>query len=183
MSPAGISMFYGCADVPTVVAEIGAHSSGRFAVVGEFVTTKPLRLVDLASLPPIPSLFDPDEREGFYELSFLHSLARDLSAPVVLDGREHIEYVPTQVVTEYLRWLPDSRTDGILFASAQNGGVCCVIFCGPEGCADPGKETNETMLRLVENSISVLRVVATPGEYLTCLQISTRADGLRSHWG
>jgi RES domain len=64
-------------------------------------------------------------------LLFLFSFARDLSKPVILDGREHIEYVPTQVVTEYMRRLPDAAIDGILHASAQSAGTSCVIFCGP----------------------------------------------------
>ena len=162
MSPAGISMFYGCDDIPTVVAEIGSHTAKRFAVIGAFETTRPLRMVNLAVLPPIPSVFDSEQRKYYHELRFLHEFARDLSAPVVLDGREHIEYVPTQVVTEYMRWLPAVAIDGILFASAQNGGTSCVIFCGAEGCADAGKVTGETMLRLKDGSIQTVRVVAGP---------------------
>jgi hypothetical protein len=162
MSPAGISMFYGSDDIPTVVAEIGSHTTKRFAVVGAFETTRPLWVVNLASLPTVPSVFDPQGREHYYELLFLHEFARDLSEPVVLDGREHIEYVPTQVVTEYMRWLPDVAIDGLLFTSAQNSGTSCVIFCGPEGCADPGKETDETMLRLIDDSLQTVRVVASP---------------------
>jgi hypothetical protein len=162
MSPAGISMFYGCDDIPTVVAEIGSHTTKRFAVVGAFETTQPLQMVNLAALPPIPSVFNSEQRKYYYELLFLHKFARDLSAPVVLDGREHIEYVPTQVVTEYMRWLPAVAIDGILFTSAQNGGTSCVVFCGPEGCADAGKESDETRLRLMNSSLEIVRVVAGP---------------------
>lgn len=147
MSPAGISMFYGCDDIQTVVAEIGSHTAKRFAVIGAFETIRPLRMINLTSLP-VPNRFDPVKRQTYYELVFLHQFTRDLSATVTLDGSEHIEYVPTQVVTEYIRWLPDITIDGILFRSSQNGGFSCVLFCGPEGCADQGKETDETMLRL-----------------------------------
>ena len=162
MSPAGISMFYGCDDIPTVVAEIGSHTAKRFAVIGAFESTRVLRMVDLVTLPPVPSVFESDQRTHYYELQFLHNFARDLNAPVVLDGREHIDYVPTQVVTEYMRWLPAAIIDGILFTSAQNGGTCCVIFCGPEGCANGEEETDQTMLRLKNGSIQALRVVASP---------------------
>lgn len=162
MSPAGISMFYGCDDVSTVVAEIGSHTSKRYAVIGAFETMRPMQMVNLATLPPIPSVFDPERRKYYYDLLFLHEFARDLSASVALDGREHIEYVPTQVVTEYMRWLPVAAIDGILFTSSQNGGTSCVIFCGPEGCADAGKEKDETMLRLNTGSIQKVRVIASP---------------------
>lgn len=158
MSPAGISMFYGSDDVPTVVAEIRSHAAQSYAVVGAFETTRNLRMVNLAALPPWPSVFDLEQRRGFFELRFIHQFAADLSAPVVIDGREHIDYVPTQVVTEYLRWLPEIAIDGILFTSAQNGGTSCVIFCGPEGCADVGKETDKTILRLKSCSIQIVPV-------------------------
>ena len=162
MSPAGISMFYGCDDIPTVMAEICSHTAKRFAVIGAFETTRPLQMVNLAALPPIPSVFDPEQRKYYHEWQFLRDFAQDLSAPVVLDGREHIEYVPTQVVTEYMRWLPAVAIDGILFASAQNGGTSCVIFCGSEGCTDVGKETNKTILRLKNGSIQTVCVMASP---------------------
>jgi hypothetical protein len=165
MSPAGISMFYGSDDTATVVAEIGAHSVSRYAAIGAFKTTRPLRMVNLAELPPVPSVFDPLARAGYFETIFLHAFTRDLSEPVVLDGREHIEYVPTQVVTEYIRWLPDTPIDGILFTSAQNGGRSCVIFCGPEGCADTGDETDKTILRLVDGSVQAIRVVSVPAAF------------------
>ena len=79
-------MFYGCDDIPTVVAEIGLHTAKRFAVVGAFETTRPLRMVNLAALPPIPSVFDPEQRKYYYELVFLREFARDLSQQVVLDA-------------------------------------------------------------------------------------------------
>jgi hypothetical protein len=162
MSPAGISMFYGSDDIPTVVAEIGAHSVSRFAVVGAFETIRPLQMVNLADLPPVPSLFDPQARAGYFESVFLHAFARDLSAPVAHDGREHIEYVATQVVTEYMRWLPETVVDGILFTSSQNGGRSYVVFCGPEGCINTGQETTRSMLRFIDGSVQTVRVVSAP---------------------
>lgn len=163
-SPAGISMFYGCDDAETVVAEIGAHSTSRFAMIGEFETTRPLRLANFADLPPIPSVFESNTHDEYYEIKFLRSIAEDMGSPVSIDGSEHIDYVPTQVVTEYLRWLPDLSLDGILFTSAQNGGRCCVVFCGPDGCVDLGNENDETVLRLRPGSVRAVRVISIPTE-------------------
>lgn len=42
----------------------------------------------------------PRERGG---LLFLREFVKSITLPVVHDGREHIEYVPTQVLTEYFR--------------------------------------------------------------------------------
>jgi hypothetical protein len=137
MSPAGISFFYGSEDIDTVVAEIGAHSVNRYAVVGAFETLRDLNVLDLTALPELPSVFQESiSRQEYGERKFLRAFARDLGKPVSIDGREHIEYVPTQVVTEYLRFIPPFAADGILFRSSQNDGVNCVLFVGPDDCLD-----------------------------------------------
>jgi hypothetical protein len=94
MSPAGVAMFYGADDAATAIAEIGAHSSQRFAVLGEFETTRDLTVLDLTTLPRVPSLYTEAGRTAQrYDLIFLHNFAADLAKPIALDGREHIEYV------------------------------------------------------------------------------------------
>ncbi len=168
MSPAGISMFYGSVDVDTVVAEIGAHSTQRYAIVGAFETVRDLTLLNLADLPQIPSLYrDAGRGQRYYDLKFLRSFAADLAKPITLDGREHIEYVPTQVVTEYLRYVSDLSIDGILFRSAQNNGVNCVVFCDRDGCIDqegtpnkPYLKTEDIYLQLKPDSVKWVRIVS-----------------------
>lgn len=165
-------MFYGSDDIDTVVAEIGAHSTNRYAIVGAFKTVRDLTLLNLADLPPVPSPFDDAGRAGYFDLVFVHAFARDLGKPVVLDGREHIEYVPTQVVTEYLRYVMPQSVDGILFRSAQNGGVNCVIFCDAAGCVGPNEPARgpfsalrESYLELQPQSVQwvqILSMVAAP---------------------
>jgi hypothetical protein len=161
MSPAGISMFYGSDDIDTVVAEIG-HDARRYAIVGAFETTRDLTLLNLADLPPVPSLYHEAGRgPRYYDMRFLHSFAIDLGKPVTLDGRERIEYVPTQVVTEYLRFIPDFAVDGILFRSAQNNGVNCVLFCDASGCADlDGPASVDTYVRLRPGTVQWVRIAA-----------------------
>jgi hypothetical protein len=160
MSPAGISMFYGATDIETAVAEIGAHSSYSWAVVGEFKTTAGLRVVDLSNLPDLPSIFDSDEQSKvrYDELSFLRNFVEDLTLPIVLDGREHIDYVPTQVFTEYLRYSFPVPLDGLLYPSAQGPGRNVVLFCGPDACAAPDSVGPDTRLVLTVGSIRKYRV-------------------------
>ncbi|MBY8861230.1 RES domain-containing protein [Nocardia sp. CA2R105] len=167
MSPAGISMFYGSEDIDTVVAEIGAHSTRRYAIVGAFETARDMTLLNLADLPPVPSLYrDRGRGLHYYELKFLRSFAADLGKPIIIDGREHIEYVPTQVVTEYLRYVPEFKGDGILFRSAQNDGVNCVLFCNSDGCVDPDVPPSRPYLgpehlyvRLRPDTVQCVRIV------------------------
>ena len=108
MSPAGISMFYVSEDPDTALAEIRART-GEFSV-GCFRLTRPALVLDLSAIPPIPSLFARiPETTAFNPrriLMFLHEVQRRISEPICNDDRVHIDYVPTQVVTEYIRCLP-----------------------------------------------------------------------------
>lgn len=143
MSPAGIAMFYGALDAETAIAETrGAEPNPESAItVGCFRPLRPLRLLDLSHLPTVPSAFDRERASRRVELAFLQHFARDLRLPVQRDGSEHVEYVPTQVVCEYLRTSHrfDNRQliDGILFSSLRNqGGVSLVLFIGNQGARD-----------------------------------------------
>lgn len=58
-------------------------------------------------------------------LCFLQKFIHDITLPVELDGREHVDYVPTQVFTEYLRYAFLARVDGLTFPSVQGPGTRC----------------------------------------------------------
>jgi hypothetical protein len=118
------------------------HAPGEVATVGTFELVEDIQVLDLTRIPPIPSVFDnlhgseeaalaaSLDRPG---LIFLQSFVSAITAPVIKDGREHIDYVPSQVVTEYVRYrLKDElcqRIVGIVYPSAQrDDGVGCVLF-------------------------------------------------------
>jgi hypothetical protein len=56
------------------------------------------------------------------------------------DDKINIEYVPTQILGEYFRYvLPDigmGSIDGILYPSSQNEGKCCVLFMDNDMCKE-----------------------------------------------
>ncbi|GAA2359507.1 RES family NAD+ phosphorylase [Streptomyces cuspidosporus] len=164
LSPAGVSMFYGSADVETAVAEISAHDPRPYAAVAAFELVRPVSVIDLSIIPASPGAFSPNSRALLHQVEFIRSFATDLSQPVVLDGREHTAYVPTQVLTEYFRWLSPLRVEGIVFRSAQNDGVNYALFTGPEGCIDAHTDKPGAMLRLQPGTELVL--ARTSGE--TC---------------
>ncbi|MEJ0018836.1 MAG: HEPN-associated N-terminal domain-containing protein [Acetobacteraceae bacterium] len=134
MSPPGIVMTYVADDENTALAET-ANGPGVFAV-GEFVTERDALILDLTNLPPIPSLFaevpDTMEYDPRPRRAFLHSISRDISRPIARDDRLHVEYVPTQVVTEYVRsvmMVDDRRVDGIRYKSSRyKAGTAVVLF-------------------------------------------------------
>jgi len=143
MSPAGIPMFYGAIDEATAIAETYMPKSGRKAVatVGTFKTARDIQILDLTNLPPMPSFFDQSNRHLRPAISFLRDFVKDLTKPINKDGREHIDYVPTQIVTEYFRHVfqtPASKgVKGILYFSSQvHTGTCCVLFFNEDHCCD-----------------------------------------------
>jgi hypothetical protein len=69
---------------------------------------------------------------------FLSSFVSYITAPVIPDDRQHVEYAPTQLLTEYLRWVPDPKLDGIALPSAQTGNRTYVLFFGRSDCATHG---------------------------------------------
>ncbi len=133
MSPAGIVMMYVSEDELTALHETAA-TPGTYAI-GKFRTLRDIRILDLADLPPVPGLFNevPDtlEYNPRKTLIFLHDVANEIARPIARDDRVHIEYVPTQVVTEYVRStkIGGERVDGIRYRSSRRGGgISLVLF-------------------------------------------------------
>jgi len=74
-----------------------------------------------------------DRKQEREQALFLSGFVRSITQPVTKDGREHIDYVPSQVVCEYLAqvaFLEDQQPlNGVIFpSSVQGGGINLVIF-------------------------------------------------------
>lgn len=132
MSPPGISMFYGALDCETCMREIEDVTNVNSAITyGEFVNLKPIKLVDFTGISAVPSIYDRQNRHRRPILGFLLSFIHDMSVPVKPDDSVHIEYIPTQVLTEYIKIKLGQTHDvqGILYNSVKNrGGKCAVLF-------------------------------------------------------
>ena len=134
MSPAGIPMFYCSMDNKTALMEVvDSGKNPEVATIGEFALAKNVRILDLTAIPTIPGLFNRDKHSIRAACIFLDNFVNDLTKSIKKDGMEHIEYVPSQVVTEYIRHVfRDARglsVQGILYPSAaQTGGKSCVMF-------------------------------------------------------
>jgi hypothetical protein len=152
MSPAGIPMFYAAFDEDTAIAEtIGDQDV--VVSVGTFVTESDCWIVDLDELPEVPSLFDDDRRHLRSAIRFLHGFREDLVKPIARDDRVHYEYVPTQIVTEYLRYIhrgPDGvPLTGLAYGSSRHEGRCIVLFITAEACVDGDDESTPSTSDLV----------------------------------
>lgn len=130
MNPAGISYFYAAEDAETAVKEVCKCVAE--VVVGEFVVKDELILLDLTSLQERFSVFDIENEEKRQYVLFLEGFIKDITKPISKDGKEHIDYVPTQIVSELFANQVKSdgvAIDGIRFpSSVSQDGVNWVFF-------------------------------------------------------
>ena len=145
MSPAGMSMFYGGLEEATALAETYVRHDGNpaEATVAVFGLPDDLHVIDLTELPEFPSVFGSDgENLERPTIHFIHAFVWDFVRAVEKDGREHVEYVPSQVVTEYIRYRLGEKAGvqirGILYPSSRaEGGTGCVLFVAHEDIGRP----------------------------------------------
>jgi len=184
MNPLGIPFFYGALDAETAAIEV--YDGNMTAGVAEFETIAPLSVVDLTSLPPLPSIFDAEQRSRRDQLMFLAGFAEYIARPIDRNGREDLAYLPSQAVTEYFRLSMPARigtpVHGLLFRSSRVGqqspfvpgdskpheGVNIVLFCGAHGGLDddqvPGGDVLER-LRCEDQWLRLPKEVVTRYEY------------------
>lgn len=120
LNAAGISLFYG-ADAPEVALAEVRPPVGSRVVIARFVLVRPIRLLDIDALKSLlvaGSLFDPTHFERLKRAAFLNNFSERFTRPV-MPNREAFEYIPTQVVADYLANEVIPHLDGILYASSQ----------------------------------------------------------------
>lgn len=163
MSPSGISFFYGGLSPDVCIHEVGPRVA-ESVNVAEFEVVRPLIILNLTKeIESRKSIFDA-EYSFFYEeyfKPFLEHFVNDISRPIRKSDNE-IEYVPTQVFTEFINttnfkahyYLSDSSgnksdvfIDGILFKSSiMKDGLNLVLFRGPEISATDKKSPGDAWL-------------------------------------
>ena len=124
MNALGIPVFYGAIEKDTCIAELRAPVGSQVAVA-KFELLRPVRLLNLEALTEIwnigTSHFDPDYYKLGGRVASLRSLAHEICRPVMPQD-EAFEYLPSQVVVEYLANKLDTPLDGIIYHSSQTGG-------------------------------------------------------------
>jgi hypothetical protein len=161
MSPAGISMFYGAFDIDTAIKETyePERNITKKAICGLFNPTRQLTLINLSEIPPVPSLFD-ENRCDRDSLSFLSGFIKNFCKPIERADKAHIDYVPTQIVTEYFRYVlcldTGKRIDGVIYPSSKdNEKKCIVIFANSEQC----RASNSNYINDKEHMLNLNNVV------------------------
>jgi hypothetical protein len=136
MSPPGISFFYAACDEPTALAELRGVD-GEIATTADWLTRRDCFIVDLAQIPRLPSIFDEVLSHMRPTIRFLGRFVQEISRPVRAHDDPAVDYVPTQVVAEYIRHCVTSDDgepiEGIKYPSAAKpGGTNVVLFPRPD---------------------------------------------------
>jgi hypothetical protein len=141
MNAPGIGVFYGSLDRDTCVAELRTPVGGS-AIVGRFEILRPLRLLDLTRLEGVRerlSYFDPRYSERMAYAAFMSGFHTEVRRAVI-PGQETLEYLPTQVIAEYLWAHVDPPVDGLIFGSSQITASSSNIVLFPHAATVEGAE-------------------------------------------
>lgn len=127
MSPAGISMFYASYEKETATNEcVGGDSLGL--IVGTFETVKVLKVIDLTTIPEQSFWV-----KNWQENQFLHHFNENITKRVDPKDTNHLQYIPTQVFTEFLRYMfrdaKGEQVDGLIYGSSKTTEKNIVLFC------------------------------------------------------
>lgn len=137
MNPSGIVGLYCALEMDTCVAEMRPPVGSQ--LVGTALDIiRPICVLDLTQFegpPKTVSMFNPRHSRMSDQWAFMQKFRHEISRPI-LPSDEHLEYIPTQVVSEYLTHQLDvylkgklCNIDAILYSSAQlPGGTNIVLF-------------------------------------------------------
>lgn len=131
-SPSGISLFYGSNNIETCLREVNKTNNEQIHSIGELKLMRSAYMIDFTKLPVLPSIFNKKYPKSD-SLRFLHHFVNEASQELLDQNLDHIEYVPTQVFTEYIQHIYNAKRihkiDGIIYPSAKNiGGQSYVFF-------------------------------------------------------
>lgn len=127
MSPAGVSLFYASFNENTAIDECVGDKADAI-LLGEFATKKPMSVLDLTQIPG-PSFWI----DNWQENQFLHRFNQEITKKLNPDDKNLLQYIPTQVFTEFLRYMftdeNGNRLDGMIYGSSKTREKNVVLFC------------------------------------------------------
>ena len=138
MNSAGVSCFYGAFDLETCIAEL-RPAVGLTVVGARFELIRPIWVLDttlFAAPMKSISIFSKNHMSRVQQWRFMRNFMHEIAKPV-LPSDEHLDYIPTQAVAEYLlhhhrlkRRDRSVRIEGIVYRSAQYRGGMNIVLLG-----------------------------------------------------
>lgn len=176
MNVSGIPAFYGSFDLATCASELRPPVGSQIASA-QFVLARPLCVLDMTRFSRRPKqldLFAKDHVRRLTQWRFMQRFRKEMAKPIQKSD-EHIDYVPTQVVAEYLNTVHEVRMgnskcqiDAIIFNSAQRPEGRNIVILGDAAVTEPVKGAVErSAIGPVAPSLDIF------------LQDTPRAPGLR----
>ncbi len=153
MSPPRIPILYASFDKKMALTEISLDHKG-LAYIAEFQLLKEIQVIDLTlkSNEEIPSFFDINEnqRKKRNDLIFIQEFATKLSEPIKKDGREHTDYVPTQILSEYIK---KQGSHGIIYGSSKDsqGKNIALFFSQKNICENEETKNDDIYLKFYKD--------------------------------
>jgi hypothetical protein len=100
--------------------------------VAKFRLVREMTLIDLTKIPDFPPFYDIARAPEFEFIAFLNHFVEAISQPVTRTGSEPLDYLPSQVVSEFfsqIATIDGSPVSGIAYRSTVvEGGINVVIF-------------------------------------------------------
>lgn len=151
MSPKGIACLYCSSNIHTVISEIKTTEAVSIGII-KIKPQKDLRLIDLINIS-LPSAFDKNNRHYRRSLEFLEAFIEDISKPINIDDQEHLEFMPTQVIFEYIRYVFESKgVAGIQYRSSKHKeGINYAFFCN--------EQNFNQMFELVSKKVKIISLL------------------------
>ena len=154
MHPAGIRAFYGAFDMQTCIAEL-RPSVGETLIGAKFTPARPLLVLDTTRFNRRPkdlNMFSDSYLKRLRLWTFMRRFMNEIAQPH-LPGAEHLEYVPTQAVAEYLVYQhkfnykreTDKTIDAIIFRSAQRPHGKNIAIFGDASVVGRGEDSGSMM--------------------------------------
>jgi hypothetical protein len=138
LNPAGIVGFYAAFDLETCVAEL-RPSVGSVVVAAQFAITEPICVLDTTlfeAKPKALDLYAKNAQARAAQWTFMQSFMLEIAQPIS-PGDEHLDYLPTQAVAEYLNkhhrftFAGQERTiDAVIYRSAQHPAGKNIVLLG-----------------------------------------------------
>lgn len=154
MNSSGILAFYGAMDINTCVSEL-RPAVGETIVYAQFTVLRPILVLDTTRFSGRPkpiSIFAESYLRQMRLWKFMASFMDEISRPCLPED-EHLDYVPTQIVSEYLTNLHKLKINGlertidaIIYSSAQNESGRNIAIFGEAGLVDNPNSARESML-------------------------------------
>lgn len=118
----GIPHLYLTDSPETVMYELRAVTGDQISI-GEFEIDKDLEILNFTKKEDLYELYSSDNYDTLLEAVqrqvFLSEISKDMSKPVRRYDDANLDYLPTQLVCEYIRI--NKQEDGIIFESSQKG--------------------------------------------------------------